>query len=269
MSARRRHLGLLVQVDDERQRVVHHPLRTLAHRAVLDRLDVTILFYLQGGIGGPEHVGPLGRHRQRWIPHDQIGFADLPRRGIREHPRRRHVGRVAARGAVVDPRGNLGNLGLAQRGIVLELLDPDVAIDVPGRHLARDDAIPDRARPRTDLFIGHQRHRRHFARPMAGLARALQDRRDVLREGDRRLAVRRLRRPRRGQRCQRRDQQQTDESGICARCRSDHVKLHDWFPVAGPQCSRALARNPYPVRVIEVTRWPAARLPCGCTSDRR
>ena len=114
MSARRRHLGLLVQVDDERQCVVHHPLRTLAHRAVLDRLDVTILFYLQGGIGGPEHVGPLGRHRQRWIPHDQIGFADLPRRSIREHPRRRHVGRVAARGAVVDPLTNQGDLRVAQ-----------------------------------------------------------------------------------------------------------------------------------------------------------
>ena len=257
MSARRRHLGLLVQVDDERQRVVHHPLRTVAHRAVLDRLDVPVFFYLQGGICRPEHVGALGRHRHGGIPHDQVRLADLPRRGVRKHPRRRHVRRIPARGAVVDPGGDHGDLRVAQRGIVLERLNSDVPIDVPGRHLARDDAIPYRTRPRPHLFIGNQRHRRHLSRPVASLARALQDRRDILREGDRRLAVRRLRGRQRGQRCQRRDHQQSDEPGISARCRSDHgitPSQSCMFPILEPQCSRGYAGKQYPVRVIEVTR---------------
>jgi hypothetical protein len=50
---------------------------------------------------------------------------------ILEPPRRRHVGGVAARRSGVDPFRDGGDLLVGQRGVVLELGDADVAIDVP------------------------------------------------------------------------------------------------------------------------------------------
>ena len=63
----------------------------------------------------------------------------------------------------------------------------DAAIDVPRRHLARACLLLHRPRPRPDLPIGHQRHRRRRAGTVALLAGALQDRQDVLGERRRRL----------------------------------------------------------------------------------
>src|SRR5438552_3755000 len=58
-------------------------------------------------------------------------------------------------------------------------------IDAPWRHLAIDDALFDRARPRPDVLIREQRHRRHLPRTMAALTGSLEDWRYVFREGDR------------------------------------------------------------------------------------
>ena len=102
---------------------------------------------------------------------------------VRQLDLRRRIGRVAARRAGVGPGGHEVDLGLRQGAILLELLDADVRIDVPGRHLAGDDLVPDGARPGPRLLVVHQRHRRHVVGPMADLTRALQDGLDVLVEG--------------------------------------------------------------------------------------
>ena len=101
---------------------------------------------------------------------------------------RRQVGGIAARRAGVGPRGDRRDLGVAQRRVVLELLDAHVALDVPGRHDAVGHARLDGPRPRPHVLVGHQRHRRVGAGPMARLARPLENRRDVLGVGDRHSA---------------------------------------------------------------------------------
>jgi hypothetical protein len=100
---------------------------------------------------------------------------------------RRHIGGVAARRAAVGPFRDRRNLVVAERRVVVKLLDADVLLDVPRRHDAgpRADAgaLLDGARPGPDVLVGHERHRRNPIGPVAILAAALQDRRDVLREG--------------------------------------------------------------------------------------
>ncbi len=132
-------------------------------------------------------VGGVALHEDFLRRHHQIRCANRPRVPIVELPRRRHVLRIALRRAVVRPLGDLGELGLAQRRVVLVLLDADVLFDVPGRHDAGvgadAGALLDRARPRPDLVVRDQRHRRHTVRVVAVLAAALENRRDVAGEG--------------------------------------------------------------------------------------
>ena len=116
------------------------------------------------------------------ILHDQIRLADLPRRPIRKVDRGRHIRRIAQRGATIDPASNQIDFCIGQRRVVLELLDPDRLVDVPGRHLASHDPVLDRPGPRADLLVGDQRHRSHLARAMTDLTGALQDGDDVFRK---------------------------------------------------------------------------------------
>src|SRR5262249_11897712 len=114
---------------------------------------------------------------------NKIRGADRPRPGVGPLLRRRHVGRIAARRAVVDPLRNRRDVVVAERWIVLELLDAEVLLDVPRRHYAgsRSDAgaLLDGAGPRPYLVVGNERHRRHTLRAVAVLAAALKNRRDV------------------------------------------------------------------------------------------
>ena len=64
--------------------------------------------------------------------------------------------------------------------IWLELVHADAWIDVPRRHLARDDALLHRPCPGTGILVCDQRHRRDRIRLMALLAFRLENRRDVL-----------------------------------------------------------------------------------------
>ena len=81
-------------------------------------------------------------------------------------------------------------LVVGQRRVLLEPPDADVALDEPRRHLALRGLVADGPRPRPHLLVGQQRHRRHRARPVALLARALQYRQHV--PGERHLTVRDL-----------------------------------------------------------------------------
>jgi len=71
------------------------------------------------------------------------------------------------------------DLCIGQRSIVLVLADADALVEVPGRHLAQEHALPDRLGPRPRVLIRQKRHRRRRARVMARLARLLEDRRHV------------------------------------------------------------------------------------------
>ena len=129
-------------------------------------------------------VRPVGcqdvrlRHRD-----DVIGFADVPLIVAAELARRRHIRRITHRRARIHPLGNGGDLLVGQRGIVLELRDADVLVDVPRRHLTIGHPLPNRSRPGPHVLVRQQRHRRDRTGTMAGLTRALQDGRHILREG--------------------------------------------------------------------------------------
>src|SRR2546428_2401015 len=99
-----------------------------------------------------------------------------------ERARRRHIRRIVHRRARIHPLGDGGDLLGRQRGIVLELRDADVLVDVPRRHLTIGDLLPNRSRPGPHVLVGQQRHRRNRTGTMAGLTRALQDGRYVLRK---------------------------------------------------------------------------------------
>src|SRR4029434_6532165 len=93
--------------------------------------------------------------------------------------------RVTLQRAAVDPSHDGGDLLVAQRTIVLEVLNSDRLDDVPRRHLTRLDAELDGGGPGTRLLIREQRHRRNRIGPVTRLTLVLEDGRDVLGEGDR------------------------------------------------------------------------------------
>ena len=107
----------------------------------------------------------LRRHRIRRRGNDQIRLPEQLRRLPfvvgRPLSRRRQVVGVAERRAAIHPLSDCCDLLVGQRHVVLELLDADRLVDVPRRHLPRRDALLDRPRPRTRLFVGDERHRRN------------------------------------------------------------------------------------------------------------
>ena len=166
-------------------------LRVEPYLLDLDRLDIAILG--QPGWHGVERAKPVGGHRLdllRGRGHDEIRRADRPSRRIRIVARRRHVARISARGAGVHPCRDRRNLGVVQGRIVLELLDADVLLDEPRRHLVLRRARLDAPRPRAHLLVCRQRHGAHAALAVTVLARSLENGRDVLRERHRPLSRR-------------------------------------------------------------------------------
>ena len=108
----------------------------------------------------------------------------LPVQRVVDRFRRRHIGRVAFDGALIDPLDDRVDLVVGKRHVVLEVLNPDAAVDVPRRHLTRRHSRPNGFRPRPRVLESHQRHRRNRSRLMARLTPGLEDRRDVLCERD-------------------------------------------------------------------------------------
>ena len=213
---------IAVLVDQREERVVvDEPAAdgpcVVADLLDLHRLHVAVL--AQPGLDRRQRAPPVGivRRTRRRRSHDhQVGVAHLPRPGTREGERRRQMVRVAARGAAVHPGADCRDLLLGQGHVVLDGLDADVLLQEPGRHhahaVAERRAVLDAPRPRADLFVGHQRHRRQRVGAMTALAALLQDRRDVLREGHRLVACSLTGRQGRGREQQRQHWNDTEQS---------------------------------------------------------
>ena len=158
----------------------------------LDRLDISILGEARIHQNVDPSVGRFGGHqlvfRQR---DDQIRLIEVPLIGIVELARPGHIGGISLGRAGIHPFDDGRDLLVGQRHIVLEVVDAYVLVDVPGRHLAREDFLLDRLGPRPRFFISQQRHGRERVRPMAGLAAVLKDGRDVFGKRDLALGHRR------------------------------------------------------------------------------
>ena len=132
------------------------------------------------------HVLSVGRHGVGLRLEDQVRrselFRELPAVVLRPLFGRRHVLRVAQRRARVHPPRDQFDLVIAQRDVVLKVLDADRLIQMPRRHGAPDYALLDGLHPGPRFFIGHQRHGSHLSGAVAGLALFLKDGRDVLGE---------------------------------------------------------------------------------------
>ncbi|MBI3263968.1 MAG: hypothetical protein HYZ58_12585 [Acidobacteria bacterium] len=149
----------------------------------LNPLDVAI--FGNAGIHqlGRVHVRPLGGQLEPFLHlDDQVGLAVDPLSQRREVDRRRRVRGVAARRARVHPPRDRGDLVVAERWIVEVLAD--AAVQMPRGHLAFDDAVFDGTGPGTRFLVGEERHRRGAPGSVALHAGALEDRLNVLREGD-------------------------------------------------------------------------------------
>ena len=88
----------------------------------------------------PSVLGDSG-YGVRWRFDDHVGRAikqlcEVPHAVVGELLRRRHVTRVTARRASIDPAHNHVNLFTSERPVILEGLDADVRINVPRRHLS-------------------------------------------------------------------------------------------------------------------------------------
>ena len=181
-------------------RVQHHQLAvgvvrrgaTVERRLDRNRLDAPILGQARWDDRPPPHVLTLGRDRVGLGGDDEIGrpqlLGELPLAGIGKRDRRRHVGGIAPRRSVVDPKSDRPHLRLAEPQVVLQLLDADVTVVPIRRHLAGEHPLLDGAGPGTHFLVGGQRHRSNRAGLVAVLTVLLQDGRHVLGKG----------RPRRG-----------------------------------------------------------------------
>ena len=136
----------------------------------------------------PGVVGP-GLLRPRGGADDEIGLrlpehrGELPDLLGRPVPEGWHVRRIASRRALLDPPHDGGNLIIRERSVVLERLDADGLVDVPGRHLAAFDPGSDRPGPGAHLVERPEGHRSDRFLTMTRFAFLLEDGRDVLREG--------------------------------------------------------------------------------------
>ena len=153
----------------------------------LDRTHPALFIYRHDIEGLPPHVLPMRGHGVRDRLNHDFGLAEL----LGELPlvasgpllRSRQILRVTERRAGIHPAGDGIHLLVGQGSVVLETLDANALVDVPGRHVPANHALFDGPRPGADFFVRHQRHRRRSPRAMALLALGLENRGDVFREG--------------------------------------------------------------------------------------
>ena len=100
---------------------------------------------------------------------DNIRLWDVP--SPRPQPGPWPILRIPGRDIALRPGQDRPNLERSQRGIVGKM--PVARIRKPRRHHPRLHRLRNSARPWPSLLVGHQRHRRNFARPMTLLAMLL------------------------------------------------------------------------------------------------
>ena len=146
----------------------------------------------------PPHILMLRLHRVGFGFDDEIRRTQIlltfPLIRLGKLFRRRHVLQIAERRSGIDPADDRADLVVGQRHVVLELLNADILVDMPRRHLALDHALTDRFRPRACLVVRYERHRRDRPLVMAFLASLLENRSDI--SGESHRIIRRLRRKR-------------------------------------------------------------------------
>src|SRR5580658_9792256 len=101
-------------------------------RSDLDPLYITILGQARVHQYVDPPVGPRGWHHLIFGQlHDEIRLAHVPRVGVLELTRRRHIGGISLWRSAVHPLDDSRDLVVGQRHIVLEVADTDVLVDVP------------------------------------------------------------------------------------------------------------------------------------------
>src|ERR1700730_12089505 len=113
----------------------------------LDGLDISIFCRAERRVERAIQVGARRGHLVRRVMHNQIRRADPPYADVLELRLRGDVSRVTLRSARVHPLDDRRDLSVAQRRIVLVLLDADRLVDEPRWHLALGDALFRRPRP--------------------------------------------------------------------------------------------------------------------------
>ena len=126
-----------------------------------------------------------GFHEEYFAPHDQVGL-DRPLARVVELQRRRHIGRITLGSSGVRPRRDRRYLIIAQRHVVLELLDPDVLFHIPRRHgpgaVSQSRSVFDERSPRTRRLVRLQRQRSPTSGPVTVHTFLLENRSDISRE---------------------------------------------------------------------------------------
>ena len=150
-----------------------------------ERISIDLhLFERRDGSGPLVHS--VGHHVVNGRLEHHVGrpqlLRELPISSVGPHHRLGQVRRIAERRARIDPVHDGPDLFVTQRGVVLELRDPDGSVDGPGRHLPPDHAVADPRRVSPHLLVGLEHHRRHITRLMAYLTVLLDDRRHIPRE---------------------------------------------------------------------------------------
>ena len=170
-----------------RQDVMHDLAAVRRRRPDLNRAHPARLGERDWGRRLPPYVLPAGRHGVgRRVDHQaRLAelFRQLPLIDVRPLSGSRHVAGISLGRTRVDPLHDGVDLLIGEREIVLEMLDADGPVEVPGRHGARFHALLDGFRPRPRLLERNQRHGSHGSDAVTFLAVVLQDRRHILGKG--------------------------------------------------------------------------------------
>ena len=182
---------IVVLVLDQVRGRVMHDLEAVRLGLGLDRRDVHVFGEPGIDVDVVEFVGPVRAQLVRLGQRDDdVRLADVPLVEVAELTRGGGMSAGLPAGAPASTHFAMVAISASvSDGSSLNLVMPTWRSMYHGGISRVDDLLLDRARPRPRVLVGQQRHRRDRARAMAVLTGALQDRRDVLAEGDRRCAT--------------------------------------------------------------------------------
>ena len=107
----------------------------IVHFHYFYRLHITIFCQTSWNAGNlAPPVRPVASHEEIFGIDNQIRLAQFPLGSVIESQGFRGVGRISLLGTTTGPGGNRGNFFIIKRRIILELLDTDIFLDIPGWH---------------------------------------------------------------------------------------------------------------------------------------